>query len=430
MLNSAKNATTKIVVGGGAALRTPNRLRKVVLLFAVMTAALLTAVLPGSLALYKSAQAAPPPASTYFAGFMISGSADPSVAATTATKVTDGSAGIAYVYSTDLNATDSIATGALGEWRDASRIVFYTGTKPTRYNLQLTGLGANLTAQVVPNVTSAPAVGSASPALGNSTSTSLPTVSFPVTGDTESFQLVFRTTAAGTAIVQRIYFTVAFVHVAPTDFFGGTQNNSEIAAGSAANPFLITEAEHLDNIRMFPNSHFLLDDDIDLSSYYNKANNQYAQPSADKIWRTIGYSHNPAQVIIDRFTGSFTGPLFGGVPQYTINGFTGDGDISKFATAVATTQDKYPGGGLFNVYEGAEIGGFKLTNVSYKSAPTASSAAGVLATSFTNTRIRDIEVSGTYENGMTGTGGLAATATYGAAYVLNATDGDIANVTS
>jgi hypothetical protein len=201
----------------------------------------------------------------------------------------------------------------------------------------------------------------------------------PVNSPTVAIQLIFKNNAL---VNQRMNITISFRQEDSDEIFDGGR-------GTVEDPYIVSEARHLDNIRFFMNSHFEIADDIDLGDYRNRPNELEADYAADNKWRTIGYGD------IDVFGGSITGPVDGfGVPLYTVSGLN------------------VTNGGLIRITEGATVGGFGLSDFRFYST-AATSQSGLLVRTATDTRFKDIYLlDGFTQVSSQHTGLLAQTANY------------------
>lgn len=164
------------------------------------------------------------------------------------------------------------------------------------------------------------------------------------------------------------------------DFFGGD--------GSAGSPFIIQTLAHLQNVRHFLSAHYLVSNNIDLTSVPN--------------WTPIGTAATP-------FTGTFDG---------------GSLEISNLTISAGGSD-----AGLFGVVENATLQHIRLTSVSIVASDSVGALAGrVLGTSM----ISVTYASGSIE-GKAGTGGLigsistaGGTEVYrsGANVTITSSDGD------
>jgi hypothetical protein len=308
-----------------------------------------------------------------------------------------------------------------------NRAVYYTGTRPTTARLTLSGVPSNITPAYINNTVTS----------GNATNIgSYLDLAFGAAASIE-FQLVFKAGAAANAqILQRTLLTLSLVKIDPGEFFGGsliapTKISEELGneptnltyvsgeeAGKATNPFIITEARHLDNMRYFPNSHYRLGADVDLKGYFPAVNDVQKEEGADDTWRPIGYSSD-----LDVFTGSLQGYKAYKINDATAAGAVSNGDPTGGVYKISNLRGA--DGGLFNTLSGISannsatvnptnnparrIAGIEFENVDYK----ATKQGGALARTVTNYLLHDLKFSGsvTAENGsavMSNVGGVTS----------------------
>jgi hypothetical protein len=172
----------------------------------------------------------------------------------------------------------------------------------------------------------------------------------------------------------------------PGEFAGGD--------GSEANPFQITTAAHLNNVRNYLGSdytdkHFLLMNDIDLTSYVSSGGDGY---NDGKGWQPIGYV---PITNINNYTNCFYGSFDGG--EHTISGLFIDRQPASFLD--------YEQSGLFGALVNADIRNLNL-GVQVKGTRYTGGLAGYCVQS----TIDNIQVEGDVTGNELFLGGLIGTA--------------------
>jgi hypothetical protein len=147
-----------------------------------------------------------------------------------------------------------------------------------------------------------------------------------------------RPLAAGMVIVLALLVIGGGTALAESGFAGGN--------GTEGDPYEIANAEQLNNVRNYPNNHFILKNDINLSNYLSVDGNGYNDGAG---WEPIGSSGTP-------FTGTFDGgeftitglfinrPMAGGIGLF---GHTGNSaEISDLRLVAVNVTGSYFVGGL------------------------------------------------------------------------------------
>ncbi|MDR0856404.1 MAG: hypothetical protein LBM78_03230, partial [Clostridiales bacterium] len=112
---------------------------------------------------------------------------------------------------------------------------------------------------------------------------------------------------ADNLLLQQIDVAIGFTNANVTDFFAGGK-------GTAAEPFIVNTAAHLNNIRRFMHSHFAMGAAVDLAGVAAQPNEFYKDYGAVGTWRSVGY---PSA------TYAFAGVLGGHVKNAQITGGNG-----------------------------------------------------------------------------------------------------------